>query len=89
MYEHDGYIGRWVAVGVDMALRKTEIGDHDKKHEAQKVVEVISPGDRLRAIFAILEEGAPGPDEDDGWDELEALLNEGRSEENKMSLRGK
>jgi hypothetical protein len=72
-----------------MALRKTEINQNEKEAEEPKTVEVISPGDRLRAMFDWLEEGAPGPDEDDGWDELQELLNIGRSEENKMVGRGK
>jgi hypothetical protein len=71
-----------------MALRKSEISDRDRDDQSNpNQVTVISPGDRLRAMFAMLREGAPAEDEDDGLDELEALLNEGRSEENRIVLR--
>lgn len=72
-----------------MALRKTEVDPHERDTESPNTVHVISPGDRLRAMFERLREGAPGPDEDDGLDELEALLNEGRTEENRIILRSK
>ena len=39
----------------------------------------LTAGDRLQLIFDDLEQDAPPPGED-GWDELEAMLNEGRSE---------
>lgn len=63
-----------------MALRKTEVDPPERDTESPSKVHVISPGDRLRAMFERLREGAPEPDEDDGWDELKALLNVGRSE---------
>jgi hypothetical protein len=72
-----------------MAIRKDDIDDDEFKRAGVPSNAVISPGDRLRAVFAWLEEDAPGPGEDDGLEELEALLNEGRSEDSKIVLRQK
>jgi hypothetical protein len=72
-----------------MATRNEGIDDGELERAEVPSTVVISPGDRLRAVFAWLREGAPGPDEDDGLDELEALLNEGRSEGNRIVLRQK
>lgn len=72
-----------------MAIRKEDIDMDELKRAGVPSTVVISPGDRLRAVFAWLEDGAPGPDEDDGLEELEALLNEGRAEGNKIVLRQK
>jgi hypothetical protein len=67
-----------------MALRKTYSVPSQEDLNLLKTTELISPGDRLRAFFAMMEEGAPGPGEDDDWEALKASLNEGRSEENKL-----
>ncbi|MGH2549683.1 MAG: hypothetical protein ACRDHN_09845 [Thermomicrobiales bacterium] len=72
-----------------MAIRKEDIDVDELKRAGVPSTVVISPGDRLRAVFAWLEEGAPGPNEDDGLEEFEALLNEGRVEGNKIVLRQK
>ncbi len=72
-----------------MAIRKEAIDSDDLKQTAVPATVLLSPGDRLRAVFAWLEDGAPGPNEDDGLEELEALLNEGRAEDTKIVLRQK
>ncbi|CAN5519636.1 hypothetical protein BH09CHL1_BH09CHL1_00770 [soil metagenome] len=69
-----------------MAIRREDIDVDELKRAGVPSTVVISPGDRLRAVFAWLEDGAPGPDEDDGLEELEELLNEGRAEGNKIVL---
>lgn len=63
-----------------MVARNPQVTDKGKKRvpkEGGLYSGRLSPGDRLQLIFDDLERDAP-PAGDDGWEVLEAMLNEGR-----------
>jgi len=61
-----------------MALPKqrAELGDQQEENKRS--------GERIKALFMRMSEALPTGREDEEWEQLKKLMNEGRNEENKL-----